>query len=142
MRELFRNLVTAEGTRAVREVDELLSVFAEDQRVSAEEVLRELIDARLLTGYGKQNDDDRPARRVEIVHESLLTTWPRLVRWQTQDADSARLRDQLRQAAHVWDDHDRANDYLWTGTAFESSPSGGRATRAVSPTSRRTSPRR
>ncbi len=27
VRELFRNLVTAEGTRAVREWDELLSVF-------------------------------------------------------------------------------------------------------------------
>ena len=27
VRELFRNLVTAQGTRAVREVDELLSVF-------------------------------------------------------------------------------------------------------------------
>ncbi len=29
VRELFRNLVTAEGTRAVREWDELLSVFDE-----------------------------------------------------------------------------------------------------------------
>ncbi len=29
MRELFRNLVTAQGTRAVRDVDELLSVFPE-----------------------------------------------------------------------------------------------------------------
>ena len=27
MRELFRNLVTAQGTRAVREREELLSVF-------------------------------------------------------------------------------------------------------------------
>jgi hypothetical protein len=29
VRELFRNLVTAEGTRAVREWDELLSVFSD-----------------------------------------------------------------------------------------------------------------
>ncbi len=29
VRELFRNLVTAEGTRAVREVGRLLSVFGE-----------------------------------------------------------------------------------------------------------------
>ena len=27
---------------------------------------------------------------MEIIHESLLIAWPRLVRWQTQDADGAR----------------------------------------------------
>ncbi len=118
VRELFRNLVTAEGTRAVREVDELLSVFSETQCEAAEQVLRELIDARLLTGYRAQGEDDRPMRRVEIIHESLLSSWPRLVRWQTQDADSARLRDELRQAARLWDDHERSSDYLWSGKPF------------------------
>ena len=117
VRELFRNLVTAEGTRAVREVDELLSVFPETERKSAEEVLQALIDARLLTSY-KHEDEDGSLRRVEIVHESLLTSWPRLVRWQTQDADGALLRDQLRQTARIWDEHDRSIDYLWTGRAF------------------------
>ena len=34
-----------------------------------------------------------------MIHESLLRSWPRLVRWQTQDADAAQLRDELRQAA-------------------------------------------
>ena len=89
------------------------------ERQAAEEVLRALIDARLLTGY---RDAARwttgRLRRVEIIHESLLTSWPRLVRWQTQDADSARLRDELRQAARLWDDHERSTDYLWTGKAF------------------------
>ena len=48
VREIFRNLVTADGTRAVREWDELLSVFDQGQPAhSAEEVLRGLlIDAR------------------------------------------------------------------------------------------------
>ena len=55
---------------------------------------------------------------MEIVHESLLTNWPRLVRWQTQDADAVQLRDQLRQAARTWDEHDRTRDYLWTGMAY------------------------
>ena len=117
VRELFRNLVTAEGTRTVREVDELLSVFSDSHRESPEEVLRQLIDARLVTAY-RINEDEGSLRRVEIIHESLLSSWPRLVRWQTQDADSARLRDELRQAARLWDDHERASDYLWTGKAF------------------------
>jgi WD40 repeat protein len=57
-------------------------------------------------------------RRIEIVHESLLTKWPRLVHWQTQDAEGAQFRDELRQAAHLWHEHDRSPDFLWTGTAY------------------------
>ncbi len=118
VREFFRNLVTAEGTRAVRNVGDLTSVFPADSRHAAEEVLRELIDARLLTSYGVNEDESETTRHVEIIHESLLANWPRLVRWQTQDADAAQLRDQLRQAARTWHEHDRSRDLLWTGSAF------------------------
>ena len=131
VRELFRNLVTAEGTRAVREWDELLSVFDKTdfskaginpaptkETSTAEEVLHELIDARLLTSYETREGDEEPTRMVEIIHESLLANWPRLVRWQTQDADASQLRDQLRQAARTWDDQGRSDDTLWTGSAY------------------------
>jgi WD40 repeat protein len=57
-------------------------------------------------------------RRIEIVHESLLTKWPRLVHWQTQDAEGAQFRDELRQAAHLWHLHNRSQDFLWTGAAY------------------------
>ena len=50
VREIFRNLVTAEGTRAVRGTEELLSVFGDGRQVAAE-VLRALVDARLLVAY-------------------------------------------------------------------------------------------
>ncbi|HSE42310.1 MAG TPA: protein kinase [Acidobacteriota bacterium] len=112
-REIFRNLVTAQGTRAMRDMEELLSIFS--NRKDAEEVLRALIDARLLTSF-ELNQDGK--RRVEIIHESLLTAWPRLMRWRTQDADGAQLRDQLRQSAHFWEQRNRSSDLLWTGTAF------------------------
>jgi WD40 repeat protein len=118
VRELFRNLMTAGGTRAVREWDELLTVFDELQRPSAEDVLSELVDVRLLTSYKVHGEDREPTRRVEIIHESLLANWPRLVRWQTQDADAVQLRDQLRQAAGTWEEHRRSDDMLWTGTAY------------------------
>jgi len=154
VRELFRNLVTAEGTRAVRDWNELLSIFDTDHRreginpsptnaekvvgaestharvkdvgagfipaqSDAEEVLRELIDARLLTSYEVREDENEPTRRVEIIHESLLANWPRLVRWQIQDQEGAQLRDELRQAARSWDEHGRHDDRLWTGTAYK-----------------------
>ncbi len=146
VRELFRNLVTAQWTRAVADREELLSVLPE--RSSAEQVLDELIGARLLTSY-EVRDPDRPvsgshperalsgdgtrdaaasstgamragtAHRIEIVHESLLRAWPRLVRWQAQDEEGAVLRDQLKQAAHLWEEKSRSPDVLWTGTAFQ-----------------------
>jgi len=118
VRELFRNLVTAQGTRASRNREELLSVF--DDGEPAEEVLNTLIDARLLTSYEvpAADDGEPPHHRIEIIHESLLSNWPRLVRWQTQDADSAQLRDQIRQAAQMWEERGQPDDLLWTGTSF------------------------
>jgi WD40 repeat protein/DNA-binding winged helix-turn-helix (wHTH) protein len=118
VRELFRNLVTSDGTRAVRETDELLSLFDEGEREAATRVLGELIDGRLLTTYELVDRTEKPSRRVEIIHESLLAAWPRLVRWQTQDADAAQLRDQLRRAARNWQERGRSDDLLWTGDAF------------------------
>ncbi|MEX1309094.1 MAG: winged helix-turn-helix domain-containing protein [Candidatus Sulfomarinibacteraceae bacterium] len=121
VRELLRNLVTAQRTRAVRRADELLSVFDEATRDDAGQVLDALIDARLLTSFDESGADEpatSPRRRVEIVHESLLRAWPRLVRWQTQDADAAQLRDQLRQAAELWRARGEPDDLLWSGSSF------------------------
>ena len=81
VRELFRNLVTAQGTRATLDRDELLSVFARrapaagPSRGAAAEVLDALVDARLLTSYEPPSaEGEAPGRRrIEIMHESLLT---------------------------------------------------------------------
>jgi WD40 repeat protein len=116
VREVFRNLVTAEGTRAAVEREELLSVF--EDRVAAGEALDELVDARLLTSYEVRGRDGERRDRVEIIHESLLRAWPRLVRWRAQDAEGALLRDQLKQAARLWDEKDRPADLLWSGTSY------------------------
>ena len=122
VRELFRNLVTSQGTRAVRGRDDLLSVFARDAgaeaRAATESVLNALIGARLLTTYERAGDEGERLQQVEIIHESLLTAWPRLVRWRTQDADGAQLRDQLRQAAQLWHERGQSDDLLWSGTAY------------------------
>jgi len=141
VRAVFRDLVTAQGTRAARDREELLSVFEATpqargpepgstpspagtetprwDRKDAAEVLDALIDARLLTSYEQPGDEGGQSRQqVEIVHESLLRAWPRLVRWQAQDEDGALLRDQLRQAAGAWQDRGRPEDLLWSGTAY------------------------
>jgi WD40 repeat protein/predicted Ser/Thr protein kinase len=115
--ELFRNLVTAEGTRAAQDRDELLSIFPAPEQ--ADRVLQLFVDARLLTSFERPAEGSHPLRRrVEIIHESLLTAWPRLVRWREEDAESLRFRDQFRQAARLWDTRGRPVDLLWTGAAF------------------------
>ena len=118
VREILRNLVTADGTRALRGWDELLSVFAD--RRDADEVLGRLVEARLLTSFEAAPEDAGATghRQVEIIHESLLASWPRLARWRDQDTEGARLRDQLRQAARLWDERGRPIGLLWTGPAF------------------------
>ncbi len=118
VRELFRNLVTSQGTRAARSRDELLSLFANTRQTEAEEVLSELIQRRLLTSYEMTGEDGTASRRIEIVHESLLANWPRLVRWQTQDADAAQLRDQIRQATGIWQEKGCPEELLWSGTLY------------------------
>jgi len=122
VREIFRSLTTSQGTRVAREVEELVSVFKE-HRGDARRVLEQLVASRLLVSF----DNDAVAvatrepgigRHVEIVHESLLQAWPRLVRWRAQEAEGALLRDQLRQAAKLWDEKGRPQELLWTGASY------------------------
>ncbi len=91
-------------------------------------MLGQLVAARLLTSWEMPIADGAgegvaaapaPGRhRIEIVHESLLRSWLRLVRWQAQDAEGSLLRDQLKQAAHLWEEKSRSPDLLWSGTSF------------------------
>lgn len=110
VREVFRQLVTADGTRAIltrRELTEMLGA-------GADHTLEHLIGSRLLVASEGADGEDR----VEVVHEALLSSWPRLVGWQREDAESARLRDQLRTAARQWVARDRAKGLLWRDDAL------------------------
>ncbi|MBK9073194.1 MAG: protein kinase [Myxococcales bacterium] len=108
VREIFRHLVTADGTRASLSRDEILQV-AGGQRANA--VLERLITSRLLVAQeGPDNSE-----RIEVIHEALLSAWPRLVKWRHEDAEGARLRDQLRVAAKQWADRGNDRGLLWRG---------------------------
>jgi hypothetical protein len=112
VRVAFRNLVTAEGTRAIltrAELQQLLGSHAD-----AEAVLEALIGARLLAAGGAGDASDH----VEVVHEALLSAWPRLLDWRREDAEGARLRDQLRAAARQWHERGRPRGLLWRDEAL------------------------
>jgi hypothetical protein len=65
---------------------------------------------------GSEGDADEA--RIEIAHEALLSSWPRLVAWQREDAEGTRLRDQLRSAARQWVERGRSRGILWRGDAL------------------------
>jgi WD40 repeat protein/tRNA A-37 threonylcarbamoyl transferase component Bud32 len=111
VREAFRHLVTAEGTRAVLLRPELLQLVGGGPQ--AEAMLEQLVTTRLLVSSEGEHGEER----VEVIHEALLGAWPRLVGWRREDAEGARLRDQLRAAARQWDERGRSAGLLWRGDA-------------------------
>ncbi len=111
-REVFRHLVSAEGTRAVMSSRELADVLGDAD--AGPRVVQRLIQGRLLIA----TEGDAAQDQVEVVHEALLTQWPRLVAWQREDADGARMRDQLRTAARLWEERGRPRGALWLGDAL------------------------
>ena len=52
---------------------------------------------------------------VEIVHESLIATWPMLRRWLDETQEDSLFLEQLRQAARQWQANKRDGGLLWGG---------------------------
>ena len=109
VREAFRHLVTAEGTRAVLSRAELVQLLGGNQSV-----IEQLIGARLITAAEGEGGEER----IELVHEALIVAWPRLVEWRREDVEGARLRDQLRAAARQWHERGRPRGLLWRDDAL------------------------
>jgi hypothetical protein len=108
VRSIFLRLVTSERTRALVSSEELKELHPDRQELQA--TIDELVQARLLTvqtGGGTAT--------VEIVHESLLHSWPTLRRWLEENGEDAAFVEQVRQAAKQWQGKQRADDLLWRG---------------------------
>ena len=78
-------------------------------------MLGRLIDARLLTVEGAGRDEST----VELVHESLIETWPALARWLEEEQENAQFRARLRGAAKEWEASGGAEGLLWRGEAAD-----------------------
>jgi WD40 repeat protein/serine/threonine protein kinase len=112
VRGAFRHLVTSQNTRAVVARADLRQLLGDG--APADRVIEKLVVARLLVAA----ENDAGAETIEIVHEALLSTWPRLVDWRREDVEGARFREQLRAAAEQWHERGRAKGLLWSGDAF------------------------
>ena len=76
---------------------------------SSQRVLEELTKARLLT---RSRDDENT---VEVSHEALIRSWPKLQEWIEDDLESIQFHRRLTSDAEEWQRHDRKADYLLGG---------------------------
>jgi hypothetical protein len=113
VRGLFLRLVTPERTRSVVSIDELGELSRDPGQVRR--LIEHLVHARLLT---VQTGDTGNAASVELVHESLLHSWPLLRRWLDENQDDAIFLEELRNAARQWQARGCPAGLLWRGEAM------------------------
>ncbi|MDR0965326.1 MAG: protein kinase [Myxococcales bacterium] len=111
-RAVFLRLVTPERTRAIVSLDEIRELSKDTDELKR--LIDQLVRARLLVVQTSGG-----AATIEIVHESLVHTWPTLRRWLDETGEDAAFLEQLRNAAKQWHakDHDKA--LLWRGDMVE-----------------------
>ncbi len=111
-RTVLPRLVTPEHTRALVSVEELRELSHNTKAV--DQLVNQLVKARLLmvqTSGGSTT--------VELVHESLISSWPLLRRWLDEGREDQAFREQLRTAARQWESRQNAQGLLWQGDALE-----------------------
>ncbi len=108
-RHVLERLVTPERTRALVSMAELHALGRDPHVVDG--VVQHLTAMRLLViERGVEGAD----ATVELVHESLIDRWPRLVRWLGANQDDAEMLARLRAAARDWERNGQAAGLLWT----------------------------
>ncbi len=107
-KRLFLGLVTpGEGTPDTRRVLAHSEIDHDTTPEVMHRAVERLTEVRLLTV------DDTT---VQIAHEALLRTWPRLRGWIEESRDDLRTRQRISHAAAEWDGADRDSDLLYRGT--------------------------
>ena len=110
---VFRELVEVDerGT-ATRQRAPLARVVA---MPAARRLTDALTEARLFVHSRGENGE--PV--VEVAHEALFRSWPRLAEWIHEASDDLRLLRQVRTAAVEWDRSGRRDHFLWPHERLE-----------------------
>ena len=107
-KRLFLRLVTpGEGTRDARRIVDRSEIDADPRAAAVHRVIEKLTAARLLTVSNTT---------IQIAHEALLRTWPRLRNWIEESRDNLRTRQRISRAAEEWKSQDSDPDCLYRGT--------------------------
>lgn len=114
VRAIFLRLVTPERTRAIASVSELLELSQDAAEI--QRIVDLLVQARLLVVQSGGGSD---GASVEIVHESLIHSWPTLKRWLDETGEDSAFLEQLRNAARQWQAKGHDSGLLWRGEMVE-----------------------
>lgn len=107
-RRLFLRLVApGEGAGDTRRVVDRAEIEADSEPQIMARVVEPLTEARLLTV---------DKRSVQIAHEALLRSWPRLRGWIDEARDDLRVRQRLIRHAEEWRSAEHEPDLLLRGT--------------------------
>jgi serine/threonine protein kinase len=112
-RAVFLRLITPERTRAIvslAELAELTPAGGEIQRL-----IDRLVAARLLV-VSSTGEGGVGSTTIEIVHESLIHSWPALRRWLEETSEDSAFVELVRVAAKQWNSRGRAPGLLWRGS--------------------------
>lgn len=110
-RRLMLRLVTpGEGSPDTRRRLPIGELDSDHDPEVSRRVAAEMIDARLLTA-------DRDS--LEIAHEALLRSWPRLRSWIEEGRDDLKTRQRIGFAAADWSMQERNPDLLYRGTTLQ-----------------------
>jgi len=110
-RAVLLRLVTPERTRAIVDLVDLETLSSDSGEVRR--VVDRLVEARLLVVQ------TQGTTTVELVHESLVTSWPALRRWLDEGQEDAAFLAQLASSAKQWEARQHAPGVLWRGDAME-----------------------
>jgi WD40 repeat protein/energy-coupling factor transporter ATP-binding protein EcfA2 len=107
IRQIFlRMTALGEGTEDTRRRVRRDELDGLDNPATVELVLQRLAAVRLIV-IGED--------AVEVAHEAVIRSWPRLHRWLTDDRDGLRVHRQLTEAAQMWESLDRDAGALYRG---------------------------
>jgi hypothetical protein len=107
IQQVFHALVEVDerGTATRQRATMQIEGLAEDER----RLLEAFVTGRLLTASA----DTGGTAVVEVAHEAILRSWPRLAEWIEDTQDDLRLLRQVRSAAQEWDKNGRPDFLLW-----------------------------
>lgn len=117
-RVLLRLTQPGDGTEDARvpaRFTQLLASVDETDRVRR--VIDHLATQRLVVVDAHPDGADST---IDVIHESLLRSWPRLRGWIDDRRDSLRLQRAIHLDTAAWNEHDRDESYLYRGVQLRS----------------------
>ena len=113
-RQLLLRLVTPQRTRRLVRRSPLLEGLGH----GASALLDRLVEGRLLV-VRKPDDASADGEEFELIHESLIGSWPQLATWIDDGREDLVFLADARQAAELWVRRGRDAADLWHGSALD-----------------------